>query len=434
MVAENLPRDELPPTKFKVWQKDNILTVTDTADSSHDIDLRDWTSCARQSILDIRSALVRLLPSIETGVSLEKFPLHKISDNYSRAAIHRQKHNADWLTPMRHTIRQGLFSRQETTHVLFSPTGIHRERVEAWLSLDQNFLAFLATTLALTGGPGIDAGQYQHLHFDSTETHCRDVWLSPDSTLMVTNPFAVLHDDNRRTCILSFPLEAAKIVLFYLTLLRPIACELLQLIGKDTPLYSTRIWAHWKRHPRPTSEWTWIGPEIHRHLRFISYTRLGVALTHTTIRLILRTLFQQRFPQLYHRASVSIVDDQAQHIYFTSLNNYGRLSYFPRIANIKPDQPIRFLSISQIWQAVVGVGPICDTWQEIALESPLVAWTLPKQDQAFQVARNLVFSLYLINQGRESIKEKVQDLLFACPFLHLKDAQVGINPIYQSGG
>ncbi|KZP09462.1 hypothetical protein FIBSPDRAFT_900477 [Athelia psychrophila] len=85
-VSDSLSKDDPPPPAIKVWQKGHIMNITDNTNHSYDVDL----------------CLVGLLPSMETGISLEKFPLHEIHDNYSRAAIYQQEHNSTWLTPMCH--------------------------------------------------------------------------------------------------------------------------------------------------------------------------------------------------------------------------------------------------------------------------------------------------------------------------------------------
>lgn len=129
-VSDSLSKDDPPPPAIKVWQKGHIMNITDNTNHSYDVDLCEWRSCARQSILNMHAGLVGLLPSMETGISLEKFPLHEIHDNYSRAAIYQQEHNSTWLTPMCHAVRKGLFSLEDNVHTLCSPTGIIRERVE----------------------------------------------------------------------------------------------------------------------------------------------------------------------------------------------------------------------------------------------------------------------------------------------------------------
>lgn len=410
------------------------LQISDTVHPPERISLDDLGSAALISISDFNSAVDLLLPH-NSGISTANFPLESVTDSYERGAVHRQKTNASWMDPMRQGIVEALTAPGEKNHHLRSPRGpLRRNNVEQWLHLEQRALGLLSTVLSLANALILPEGSFKYFRFDATDTDDRNIWVTPNWIVFLVNPKTDLHRRPSKADIYVFPPDSTKAVLLLLYIIRPIACHFLSLTNKEVPEYNSIIWAHAFR--RPTAfhkfEWRWSGPNISLPLRRITFKTTGVALTPSLLRAIGRAVIPVEFPQLFADIFPSFVDIQAQHQSSTRLNHYGSLLNFPRLKNISPEHPVRAVAISQIWQAALGIGPMNEAWEALAVDSCL--FPTRHTDVAFEEARRMVYKSYCIGsfgtpQERRNI---IASLLKDQPFLHGPNVSAKIHQLLVS--
>lgn len=397
--------------RFKAELKAERIEISDGQSSPIAVPLALWGSLADEFIIHFKSAVNQLL----SRGSADEFPAERLWDDYSPHAIHKQEHNATWLTIMRNSIRSQLFISGESKHGLFKDGKIDRLAAEKWLALEKDVLANLAGSFALTAGLGVDSWQYKNFRYDSTEFTQRNVWILKNGTIILGDPLARMRENEISCNIFALAPDLSRHSLFYLTIIRPIACEILSIIQKDAPLYQSEIWAHTVRHPRAMHQWRWSGPEVSELLTERTFATFGFALTPSIIRQIVRQVFRAEYPFLFRSCFNSIVDLQAQHHGKTSIFHYGRLTDFPFLKNVRADQPTRYLTVCQIWQAAIGVGQINEAWRRTI--STHNAFCIDEHDSLMlDKARGLVNIYYNIRNGVSS--EDASKILQLAPFLY----------------
>lgn len=350
--------------QVNISRKGRILTLSCEQADPITVNLDDWSIATTHAIYKLQQAIQAVLHPQD---SYQTFPSHTLKDSYSRTAIFKQAPNAVWLDPLRHQIRNRLMEH----HHLFGPSGVILEECIRWLDLDQAILRALAVVFSLTSG--ISPAQHEmKLLFDSTSDQLRNIWILPSHLVMWVNPFSRPKDGTSAPAAYCLPPEPTHDVLFYLTIIRPIACEVLQLLGMDNASYSTILWTHyrWNVNMKTTS---WSGPQMCTPLvdHMMEVTKLPVR--PQDLRIIVNTIMRTYFSGAFEQVQNSIVDKAAQHITLTSLGNYGRSSYFPSLPHIRFDQPACFIALSQIWHAILGVGQVDESWRQAIETSALGA-------------------------------------------------------------
>jgi hypothetical protein len=275
----------------------------------------------------------------------------------------------------------------------------------------------MVTALAATCGICPPAGQFKEICFDGGETQSRNIFVLSDGTVIFLNPSAHPATSESPPGLFGVPPDMRKPLLFYLTIVRPLACEILRLMQRDIPLYTKEIWAHTTRHPRSRNEWQWTGQDVIRFMNHCHLKLMGRPLLPSTIRTAVSSLLHDNFPQLFEEPLQSIVDNQAQHTSLTSLQNYGLLSFFPVFHHIKHQLSFPALWMSQIWQWVLEIGPTNEVWHNIAISSGLRPMHR-FEHLAFEKARNAIWVHYRLPQYGNDLKLCVDKLLVQKPFLY----------------
>lgn len=371
------PADEEPSgSNLDVVVNGSTLKVTDHLMTHEVVDIRRWASTAQRAIVELKAGIDGLLPS---GISLQQFSdiSSRVTDNHSLEGMHRQSQNSSLLDPIRNHIRDQLLGAtgsksHDSRHGLFSPTGVGRVAAERYLAHDQlKVLGPMATAFATTSGISIDGHIFKYLRFDSTEIEHRNIWKLKNDIIIFSDPSAKPRENHTTPVVFSLPPDMTLPITFYLTIMRPIICEILDFLGQNIAPFRSIVWAHVHRHPRYRVglQWSWSGVDISAHVQRFTYQHLSIALTPSNIRQINKKLFLSAFPRLFETSFTSIVDQQGQHLGKTSVINYGQLRYLPTIKNVRADQPVRFLAMSQIWQALLGIGPVGEVWRNLVLGS-----------------------------------------------------------------
>ena len=159
----------------------------------------------------------------------------------------------------------------------------------------------------------------------------------------------------------------------------------------------------WSCQLNGQNNWLWSGRCISIQLQVITNKFFSVTLTPTLIQQIVFHLNSQYLPLLSNQHHYSPVDRQAQHSEHTSLCHYGWVSHFPPIEHLWLNQPARQLAISEIWHAVLCLGPMNSRWSRGVAESPLTKG-LFRHIEAIQVARSLICDKYSVRSSESALR------------------------------
>ncbi|KAL0957783.1 hypothetical protein HGRIS_001560 [Hohenbuehelia grisea] len=328
-----------------VTSMDHVIKVAHPGAEPTTIDLRKWSLAVVTSMSNYRDSIQALLPP---NFPIAQFPFSQLTDDYSRAEIFKQPQNAALLDPLRESIRRQIFE----TFGIFGVSGVNSEACVRWLDAAQSSLKQLAVVFALTSGISPPQHEYR-VTYDSTSNETRGLWLLPNQVVLWGNPMARPKDDDLLPAVYMVPSLISPVLMFDITILRPIACQIIRSLSRDDTIYATSIWAHYRRQAHGTYHWT--GPEISAPVEDHTLSTLGTAFTPSSIRVLLHSTFYHCFPDLVKQSRDSIVDKAAQHLNATSLAHYGRLATFPPFKHLRFDQPLRFINLSLVWLAMLGV-------------------------------------------------------------------------------
>ena len=387
-----------------------VAVVEDTINVSHAsnppkmISIRDWSAASISAIAEFQNSVEHLLPD---GIDILTFPLGKISDDLlSSAPINKQPGNSAALQPWGNAVRAAFNNPIESRHRLISDERLSAAAVDRWLTFEQtNVLTSLAKVFALCCGVGILEFKYGYIYFDPPPGHNRNVWLLKNGLFAFNDPTKPYGRSDAMTRFFAIPREINRHLAVFLYVLRPFGTHLLELQQRHVPYYQSNIWALVQRSCQLNGQnnWLWSGRRISIQLQVITNKFFSVTLTPTLIRQIVFHLNSQYLPLLSNQHHYSPVDRQAQHSEHTSLCHYGWVSHFPPIEHLRLNQPARQLAISEIWHAVLRLGPMNSGWSRGVAESPLTKG-LFRHIEAIQVARSLICDKYSVRSSESALR------------------------------
>ena len=359
-----------------------------------------WARASQESIIEFKNAVEAILPE---GIAASQFSMDALVDNLlAPLGPHRQEENKTLLAAASTLIKEALLKVGEQRHKLFSPFGLSCLAFEKWLAHEQtNILCSLAKVVALTCGVGLNEFKYGYLRFDASEGQSRNIWLLKNGLIAFNDPTKALRRNDNGVRFFAFPRDVTHFLALYLFVIRPIGAELLAAMGRNVPFYCTNIWVHVERHPRGRNHWLWSGTVVSEPVKATTAKLLGITLTPQLIRCIVTELFSKSMPALFEAAKTSAVDEQAQHVTYTSLNNYGWTSHFPPIKNLRLNQPIKHLAVSEIWHALLLLGPTNDSWESMIQDAQLTA-SLVRRNKAVEIARSLIVQKYAVRSSDDA--------------------------------
>ncbi|KAF8642432.1 hypothetical protein AX16_009501 [Volvariella volvacea WC 439] len=369
----------------------------------HSIDLRIWAHAATQTIYDFQIAVEQLLPD---GICIASFPLGSLVDDLSSPfGPHLQPGNQNWLDLWTENCMAALLSPNEAHYHIFQPLGISQSAIYSWLKHEQELvLSLLAKVLALTSGIGLDDHHLGLLKFSSSSQ--RNLWLLRNGLFVFNNPTPKFKLTDMIPQLFALPREVTLHLAVYLFGLRPIGIQLLSYSGQTLPNYSTHIWAHITPHPQKQQLWVWSGSQIAKHIKTVTFYSIGTSLNLRLIRHILTRACETKFEALNNAIPHSIVDQQAQHTRLVSITHYGWIADFPALYGLRLHQPMGHLALSEIWHAILHLGPINESWKDSIELAPLWA-ARAAYDQAFAY-----MTLETMNYDVEQFQEQTKYILF----------------------
>ncbi|KAF9488674.1 hypothetical protein BDN71DRAFT_1512834 [Pleurotus eryngii] len=309
-------------------RESSLVYVSQLGSDPVPIDLYKWAFALVTIMAKYQESVKVLLPP---DIPLTLFPFDQLTDNFSQAAIFKQPPNAALLDLLREHIRILIFQH----FGLFGSAGINIEACIRWLDVTQVALKQLAVLFTMTSGICPPQHKYRVYH-DSTASETRGVWLLPNKIVIWTNRMARPKDTDLLPTVYMIPSPISSTLLFDLTILRPIACQILRSLARDDTPYACQIFAHYRHQPH--GKYHWVGPEISAPVQEFTSSALGVSLDPNSIRLLLYSTFRHFFEGQVMQVHGSIVDKAAQHISATSLAHYGRLATFLPLKHMRFDE------------------------------------------------------------------------------------------------
>lgn len=395
--------------KFQIASNGHDLQIIE-GHLQRSINLKTWASEASLLIGKFNSAVDGLLPF---GLAIDSsFSAERIDDHDVRMAPHMQPHNKIWMDPICAEVESRLLDPLEKRHRL-CPLGLGKPDKRAackWLALDQQVLSLLATIFSLTCGMPLRAWQFASLFFNHTPEHLRNIWVLPGGIVIVANPFSKQRNRLFAPTLFAFPLGISTHLLYYLLILRPIACTFFQSLGEHVEVYRNEIWARpMCRRNRVVEPYRWTGNDIGNAIKRCTKPLIGVALTPAVIRQIMQAVFRHKFPRLFElyfskNASESIA----------GLSQDG-LRCIPTLC-MPGEQGGKLLAVSQIWQAAIGIGPFDEAWRDVTLNSHILP-TIENVAYAREQAMGTINRYFNVGTGNRHNKQRVAVLLSDFHFL-----------------
>jgi hypothetical protein len=317
------------------------------------LDMRAWSAACATAIISFQEAVISLTSN--NCHLMDAFNAHKIDDSKTRPAPHRQPKNKAWMDP----IRKDLFKKIWGT-VQDIDKQIICSKAESWLRNEQRALEALAFVFWLACGVSFRGWQINSIFFDCSKSQNRNVWVLSDGTFIISHPRAKQYKGQKiglAPTLLAFPRKLSPYLGFYLFIIRPIACNLLEVLDCDISLHSTVLWVSSTPKGRKNqSAFPWNGRHLSQILQRFTAKEMGLALVPMLVRQASQAVFRDTFPQLF----LNIVKNSAA---FTELDQYGQRSNFPPDwKDISPERSARLVAVSQIWQALLEIEPVNQVW------------------------------------------------------------------------
>jgi hypothetical protein len=398
---------------FKTTYQSGSFIVKNDANPPINLALSKFREAARSSTNDFKACIEAALPS---GVSVYDIPTDRITDDFSSSALHRQPQNVDLLQPLIPGYWNKVLAGVSGGQPLFDQCGVVRIEVDRWLEVYDKCYPSAASAMILNSG-GLDAISFKHYCYDGPR---RNIFLLKNGSLSFTNPLSSHRHTSSHLDLVVMPSEMTRLLLVLIVILLPIAHKLRTLKGQLLPFHSTHLWVLPRRHTSGNMKWHFTSNDANKDLQVLTQHIFGVALNGQLIRKMVHQVLSSELPLLFSNDMHlrSPVDDLAQHSFITGIHNYGVLMSFPPLPMLIGDKPVRNVVCCEIWQALIDVGPVNESWR--AMVSGTVFFPVPTfREDALCAARRLVLMFYKIHNTDRAIDRVnlVQSVLSAKPFL-----------------
>lgn len=405
-------RGELGTTQMSISPDGQIFHVSRGLSPPLDVSLFKWAKAAKKSIEVFQESVQKLVPD---DMLVNEFAFENIRDDNSPRSVHEQKLNRTWLYPMQQNLQRELFHRRGQKNPI--PLHSSNTTVSNWLSLDQQAQSALAACFALTCGICIRGWQFIQLCFGNAEDKDRNLWVLSNGLIIIANPIS---KQRHRACaptLFAFPRTLSKFLAYYLFVIRPAVSDFLQGDGLDVSIYRSRIWAYAIVPPlrKKSPSLLWTGCDISKAIKFHTSNLLGVSITPIMLRQVAQGVFRDKLPGLFENCFRSTSTNVATGS--SLLKNYERACRFPELPNIPPDRPVLLLSVSEIWHAMLDVGPLNKAWAPMVAGSHFFQARF-SDELAFATARQAIKSDYRICGNQPDSCQHARRLLSTLPFIY----------------
>lgn len=358
----------------------------------------------------------RIETALPPGITVDDFPAHLLSDDFSGTPLHTQSQNIEILQPILSKCWKQLLGGEGSDSALIDQTGFARAKSDKWLGVyDSCFPLATSAIMLTTGGMSDSCFKYQCYAGPG-----RTVFLLKNSVLALVKHLSSDRKINSHIDIVTVPPELTLCLLVLFTILLPVALGLRGLKGQVHPFQSTHLWTLTRRRTCGNHKWLYDCKAANESIITLTQDIFGVALSGKILHQMIQQVFKSEFPLLFNNKMPfrSPVDDLGQHRFETGVTSYGRSASFPACRYLTGDRPIRHLTYCEIWQAITKCGPINDTWKDL-IENTAFFPVQYFPSLALRVARRLVLNFYGLGKcmSAQKRKERVHELLATKPFL-----------------
>jgi len=383
--------------------------LTNHRDAPISLPVKIFSEAASVSANNLKSCIEAALPA---NVSTYDIPVHRLTDDFSSGALHRQPQNVDILQPL-----ISEYWRRLLAGSLCDKDGVIRIQVDEWLQRYDNCYSSAAAAMILNTG-GINPVLFKHYCYGGQGQ--RDIFLLENGLLSFANPVSSHRVTDSHLDLAVMPSDVTQSLLVLITILLPIANKLRTLKGQFLPFQSTHLWVLPRRHTTGQIKWLYNSNDVNKTLKAITSQLFGVALDGEVIRKMVHQVFSSEFPLLFNNMMRlrSPVDDAGQHFWITGIYNYGKLGHFPPHPALTGDRPGRHTVHCEVWHALCNTGPIHEYWRPMIQGTSLFPErTFP--EGAFYMARRLVLTVYKVQDASQPLDRAklVKQLLSEKPFL-----------------
>lgn len=409
------------PKYFKMLKNGHQMEIYDGHATPQILDMRLVSQTFSTFNSQFLDAVKDLLPSSTT---LDAFSTTSIRDDNVSDGPHAQRQNHSVIASIQTQLRKEYM--MDTSRRLFSKD---IKALKDWRRLDQRVLALLAVIFTLYCGFPFRSWQFSGLKFHSTDGSYRNVWILSDGRVIIANPQAKQRWRKVYQTLLAFPQQIAAALIFYLFIIRPLACEAFDgLSGYNLSAYRYEIWARaTARKGRLVDPYRWTGNDVSRSVGEITRKALTVRLTPFSMRQIAQAFLHEKFPLLFEHG-LSPKKAMVPPNVSAELHQYSKECCFHSRC-MPPDNAVALLAISEIWQAALGIRPPNCAW-EYLVEGSFLFPSRKYRTLAFFHARGLIDRTYGVGQDGLKTKSLVKSLLQQAPFLkgQVRD-QIGYMPL-----
>ncbi|KAF8875385.1 hypothetical protein BD779DRAFT_1450168 [Infundibulicybe gibba] len=309
---------------------------------TQEVDMRAWALACESAMARFKDRIESLLISH----SVDEFSSGiQIKDAKIRDSPHRQAQNV-WVLEA----QEQLFK----TAITIDSGGKQdrHEYLKSWLETEQVALGHLACIACLGGGIPFRGWQLLSIRYDCSGAHDRNVWII-DDVIVLSHPRAKQRTTNFAPTLLAFPEQLSTPLAIYLYLVRPVACRILQFLGLDASLHATLVWVN-STIEGPHSALPWTSERISSCLQKFTKETMMLAVSPPVSRQVCQAVIRDKFPQLFSYTTIP-----------SRLKEYAYQCEFPPWNDLDPETAVQIFAVSQIWQAMLGLGPTKHAWAQI---------------------------------------------------------------------
>ncbi|KIM79430.1 hypothetical protein PILCRDRAFT_10267 [Piloderma croceum F 1598] len=288
---------------------------------------------------------------------------------------------------------------------------INQSSVDLWFSKEAISSRLCLTSKAISCGISLCAFQYKRLLYHSTEAEeMRNVFFDEESVI-VGRPIAKQLDTNRNTSFWALAPKMTNPFLFFSGIVKLVGQRVLKAAGITVPFYATKLFMHYTPRARKEEPCRFNGTDSNAAIKEFTQKTFGLVLNSRLLRQMAKAIFRSQLPQLFGAAF---------HYPSNTTILASKPSPFDNLLpsfNVSKSQASHEITISQIWHAIHGLGPVNQEWRDILQENHILP-SNKYDDIAWERARALVNSEYGVGgQDTESIAKTVKSVLDGKPFL-----------------
>ncbi|KAF8957689.1 hypothetical protein BDZ97DRAFT_1844762 [Flammula alnicola] len=312
--------------------------------------------------------------------------------------------------------------------------GKSEREIEKWHREEETLLEHILGAIALTSGLLARGFQMADFQYNSLPMAKRNLFIFR-GTVVIGWPKSKSFSKMVQDSLWALPPDLGEHLLLYLGVIRPVSIKLtIQRNRSPNRFAGTHIFVSAPGKNGGNARQAWNGPRIDNVLRSKTESMLGLRLSSGMLRQLITAIFREHLADLIDdptKKTTSIANLQADHSQNTGNMQYGKTTASGIALRQSDEDMMRFVKVSQSWQALLGVVPPGQEMQMRLLKTPHMALRAANYKIAMIVARAAIRKEYDIG-GANSAKT-AKSLLNEQPFLpRVEDESLGDTVLIQT--